>query len=136
MYIYIYIFIHTNTCTYLCIYVKIMHYKYNRHVWRYKYLWVCMGFFFIIGIEACLLWIFFCFHGVFQDDNFYLHEQEFVIGSARLEKTFESIESNWWPNSSLPTKPSATSSLFWNASRDGDCTSFLGSPFQRLYLKG
>lgn len=36
----------------------------------------------------------FCFHSVFQDKNFYLQKQEFVVGSDGLEKTFESIESS------------------------------------------
>lgn len=36
--------------------------------------------------------------------KFYLQEQEFVIGSARLEKTFESIESSWWLTSACQLK--------------------------------
>lgn len=52
------------------------------------------GFCFMFGIKNLFVMNHFCFHCASQDKGFCLQEEEFVVGSARLEKTFESIESN------------------------------------------
>lgn len=104
--------------------MEILHYKRSMY-----------GFCFMFGIKSLFVMNNFCFHSASQDKNFCLQEQEFVVGSARLKKTFESIESNRWPNSSRPTKPRATSSLSWITSRDGDCTASLHNPCRCPDLK-
>lgn len=52
------------------------------------------GFCFMFGIKNLFVMNHFCFHCASQDKGFCLQEEEFVVGSARLEKTFESIESS------------------------------------------
>lgn len=63
------------------------------------------GVCFIIGIKSLCVMNLFTFHSVHQDEKFHCQEQEFVIGSSRLEKNFERIESNLTPACQLNQVP-------------------------------